>query len=70
MSENDSAIDGSILSLHIAKDTDSGVETLCGKIDAMAVYPKQLGNMRTIRFARAVNAVSTMYGASRLLIEP
>jgi hypothetical protein len=29
--------------MHIARDTDAGVETLCGEVDVLAVYPIQIG---------------------------
>ncbi len=30
------------MQLHLARDTDSGVEALCGRLDVFAVYPSQL----------------------------
>src|SRR3954453_21613503 len=30
-------------SIHVAMDTDSGVEALCGLVNVFAIYPRQLG---------------------------
>ena len=33
--------------IHIAKDTNHGVRTLCGKVNALAVYPSELQTYST-----------------------
>lgn len=35
---------GADLQIHVAKDTDSGVQALCGRVNTMVVYPKELGH--------------------------
>jgi hypothetical protein len=32
----------SLEQIHIARDTDGGVEALCGRVEVFAIYPKQL----------------------------